>query len=335
MTDPSGWTPLHAKLHATLRARPLLLPQQRLLVAVSGGQDSLCLAQLCLDLQPKWGWQVGIAHCDHRWRSDSAANAAHVQQLANGWQVSCYVAVAQDDLAGEAAARQWRYQELGAIAQAHRYTHVLTGHTATDRAETLLYNLIRGSGSDGLQALTWQRPLMPGVQVVRPLLELTRSDTGQFCRQAQLPVWQDSTNQDRRYARNRIRHDVMPYLQQHFNPQVEQAMAQTAELLRADVEYLQAAAQTLWQQVSAPDDRGGYRLNRTLLQAAPLALQRRVVRLLLQQALPVAPSFAQIEKAVGLIAAPNRTQTDPFPGGAIARVADHWIELTSPARPSD
>ncbi|HEY9860174.1 MAG TPA: ATP-binding protein, partial [Candidatus Obscuribacterales bacterium] len=90
MSAPAAWTPLHAKVHQTLRSRQLLPRQQRLLIAVSGGQDSLCLARLLLDLQPKWNWQIAIAHCDHRWRADSEANAAHVQQLAQTWQVEFY-----------------------------------------------------------------------------------------------------------------------------------------------------------------------------------------------------------------------------------------------------
>jgi tRNA(Ile)-lysidine synthase len=92
---PTGWTPLHAKLHGTLRAlratregsRCLLPKNGRWLVAVSGGQDSLCLMQLLLDLQPKWGWELAVAHCNHGWRSDAAENAAHVASLAKAWQV--------------------------------------------------------------------------------------------------------------------------------------------------------------------------------------------------------------------------------------------------------
>src|SRR6476646_10476513 len=121
MSAPAAWTPLHAKVHQTLRSRQLLPRQQRLLIAVSGGQDSLCLARLLLDLQPKWDWQIAIAHCDHRWRADSEANAAHVRQLAQTWQVEFYQCTATETLPSEAAARTWRYQALTEIAQAHHY----------------------------------------------------------------------------------------------------------------------------------------------------------------------------------------------------------------------
>jgi len=340
MADHFTWTPLHARLHRILRSRHLLERNQRILVAVSGGQDSLCLIKLLLDLQPKWGWHLGIAHCDHRWRPDSEANANHVEQLANTWKTSFYLYVANQKLNSEAAARQWRYQALVDLAQENNYNCIVTGHTASDRAETLLYNLIRGTGADGLQALTWRRLLGSGLVLVRPLLEVTRAQTGQFCQDMQLAVWEDSTNLDLKYARNRIRQDLLPYLQTHFNPQVEQALAQTAELLQAEVEYLEQAAHQLRQQaLPAPTCSEKYYdvgakyptplgLNRRVLQTAPLALQRRVMRQVLQQALATnAPSFEQIEKLTALITAPNRSRTDPFPGGAIAVVDGDWIWL--------
>jgi tRNA(Ile)-lysidine synthase len=332
------WTPLHAKVHRTIRLRHLFARQQRLLVAVSGGQDSLCLIKILLDLQAKWGWHLGIAHCDHCWRSDSQANAQHVENLAKNWGITFYLETAKELINSEAAARNWRYQALSAIAQTNNYQYIVTGHTASDRAETLIYNLIRGTGADGLQALTWQRPLTTDIILVRPLLEITRKQTGEFCQEFHLPVWEDSTNQDVKYARNRIRQELLPYLQENFNPQVELAFAQTAELLQAEVEYLEQVAQTLREEAMGRWDNEGVRssanfplrLNRRVLQKSHLALQRRVMRQVLQQIFPEAPNFEHIEKLTALITAPNRSQTDPFPGGAIAQVQDDWIYIKQP-----
>ena len=416
MAEFSNWTHLHAQVHRTLLYRQILPSNQRLLVAVSGGQDSLCLIKLLLDLQPKWGWNLAIVHCDHRWRSDSEASANHVEQLAKNWGISYYLETASDIPKTEAAARQWRYQALTEIAIAHNYPYIVTGHTASDRAETLLYNLIRGSGADGLSALTWTRPLLdfrlpildfrlgnsgenpnsqisadfrlenhdenpqskipnlkskingrlgnygenPNSQIsadfrlenqpensqskipnlkskiylVRPLLEITRSQTGQFCQEQKLPIWEDYTNQDLQYTRNRIRSELLPYLETHFNPKAQQALAQTAELLRADVEYLELAASDLLERAMSPiadspqvNFQLPVKLNRPILREAPLALQRRAMRQLLQQILPSAPSFESVEKLTSLIVAPNRSQTDPFPGGAIGRVEHPSIIL--------
>ncbi|AFY53360.1 tRNA(Ile)-lysidine synthetase [Rivularia sp. PCC 7116] len=327
------WTSLHANIHRTIRSRGLLQRNQRLLIAVSGGQDSLCLTQLLLDLQPKWGWHLAIAHCDHCWRDDSQANANHVERLAGEWGIPFYLETASQSLISEAAARNWRYQVLQRIANQNNYQCIITGHTATDRAETLLYNLMRGSGADGLQALTWQRRLSVDgeVMLVRPLLEVTRTQTGKFCQDFQLQIWEDSTNQELKYARNRIRQELMPYLQEKFNPKVESNLARTAELLQAEVEYLEQAAEELRKNAEIIDEQGDsetlLRLNRQILRKAPLALQRRTIRQVLLKIILNAPSFEHIEKLVGLIGAANRSQTDPFPGGAVAVVEGEFILL--------
>lgn len=329
-----SWSPIHARVHRVLRQRYLLPPKCCALLAVSGGQDSLALAQLLLDLQPKWGWTLAIAHCDHRWRPDSAANAAHVRQLAEQWRLPCWVATVTEDeaISSEAAARHWRYQQLVHFARAYGFTYVVTGHTGSDRAETALYNLIRGSGADGLQALTWRRPLDESPEtlwLVRPLLELFRPETAAVCTEAALPIWEDDTNQDYRYARNRIRHQLLPYLQS-FNAGVERHLAQTAELLQADVACLDGLVDTLWEEAvhyrasTASLQLMDYRIGQASLQAAPLALQRRLLRRLLQVTHTKA-SFEAIESLVYLIDGPNRAQSAPLGQGIVGYVEAGWI----------
>jgi tRNA(Ile)-lysidine synthase len=322
------WTPLHARLHQTLRDRQLLPLGRSLLIAVSGGQDSLCLLKLLLDLQPKWQWQLAVIHCDHRWRPDSTANAQHVQALAQSWALPFHIQVAEPAPSSEAAARAWRHQCFVTLAEQTGYTAVITGHTASDRAETLLYNLFRGSGADGLQALTWQRLLTPTLPLIRPLLNFTRTETGQFCQAHHLPIWEDTTNTDLNYARNRMRQEVLPYLATHFNPQITQTLAQTAELLDQEVAYLEDIATHYRLAATVKPSLGNdFGLNRYYLRPLPIALQRRVMRQFLQITLEINPNFAQVEKLTALVTASNRSCTDPFPGGMIAEVFDDLIRL--------
>jgi tRNA(Ile)-lysidine synthase len=318
-----SWSLLHAQVHQTLRQRRLLKKGQRLLVAVSGGQDSLCLIKLLLDLRSRWEWQIAIAHCDHRWSSDVGI-ADHVETLAHQWEIPFYLKTAEQINETEAAAREWRYQMLIEIATERGFEVIVTGHTKSDRAETFLYNLFRGAGADGLSALTWKRSLTKEIQLVRPLLNVSRSQTGEFCQQFQLPIWEDAANLNPKYARNRIRSDLLPYIQTHFNPQVETTLAQTAELLRADVEYLEASASELLERATTLDTAS---LNRLCLRRVPLSLQRRVIRQFLHKHLKKAPTFEQVEAMTSLIDAPNRTRTPPFPGGTVAEVQGDWIIL--------
>lgn len=331
----NAWTQFHAKLHTHLLAKDLLPRDTAILIAVSGGQDSLCLVKILSDLQSKWNWRLGVVHCDHGWRADSIDNAQHVEQCVAQWHLPCWIEQASPELpTTEAAARQWRYSVLEAVALTQGYQVVVTGHTATDRAETVLYNLMRGAGGDGLSSLVWQRPLSQTaahIQLVRPLLDWNRTETDTFCQTQNLSVWHDSTNTDLSYRRNRIRHELMPYLRSHFNPNVEQMLAQTAEILTAEVDYLDAQINECYGAIVVEQSLDtAWHLDRSLFRKLPLALQRRLVRKLLKAALPQQPQFGHIEKIVALAHAPNRSQTDPFPGNFVAQVRDHVIWLGLP-----
>lgn len=336
MNQSNRWTLLHTQLHRVLRQRQLLPKCSKVLLAFSGGQDSFCLLRLLIDLQPKWEWELALVHGDHRWPADTAENAKHVVRIAHQYQLSLFARRAPTVLKTEEAGRRWRYQILTEIAQEQDYTRVVTAHTASDRAETLLYNLIRGSGTDGLQALSWQRPLSAQVQLVRPLLDITRTQTGEFCTQQQLPVWEDGMNQSLAYRRNRIRLGVLPYLKTHFNPQVETTLAHTAEILQAEVAFLEREAQRLLVE-SVPHQPPtlspahsptclGY-IHRQKLKSAPTAIQRRALRQFLQNTLSLSANFQQVEKVLALVTAPNSSRTDPLTKTWVAAVIDPWIVI--------
>ncbi len=313
------WTSLHSRLHQTLRKQQLLPKRSKVLIAVSGGQDSLCLCKLLVDLNPKWLWQLAIAHCDHQWPTDRGI-ANKVREIAGNWQLPFYLQTAENLPETEAAARKWRYQALTEIAREQRFEYIVTGHTKSDRAETFLYNLIRGSGADGLASLHWKRSVTDEITLIRPILNVYRRETLEFCQRFELPIWFDAVNENHKYARNRIRGNLIPYLQDNFNPQVEKSLAQTAELLKADVQYLEKAASQLLVEV-----RQNNRLNRSVLRLADLAIQRRVIRQFLPVVMTKQPNFEQIESVVELITAPNKSRTSTLPGGAIAEAAGDWI----------
>ncbi len=237
-----SWSRWHHRLHRSLLASPHLLPSgAALLVAVSGGQDSLCLLRLLKDLQRLHHWSLQVFHGDHRWRPDSALNAEHVQSLCATWGLTCHLKVATH-LPSEAAARQWRYASASALCRHLGCHHLVTGHTATDRAETLLFHLCRGSGSRGLSSLRPQRQLAPGLRLIRPLLHFSRQDTLQCCQALQLPIWPDASNEDLRLTRNRIRNRVLPELEQ-VNGAAVAHMAACAQHLAEESDLLDRLAQ--------------------------------------------------------------------------------------------
>jgi tRNA(Ile)-lysidine synthase len=328
---------LRANLNSVLRSQPEVLPRgASLLVAVSGGQDSLCLAKLLQMQSAKFDWNLTIAHCDHQWRSDSTANAQHVANIAKEWGITFCVRTAEHQLTSEADARKWRYAMLVEMANIHKCAYVVTGHTRSDRVETLLYNLMRGSGADGLASLTWMRSLTPEIKseikseikLVRPLLNVSRHETAAFCHENQIVIWEDSTNQNLDYRRNRLRLETIPYLQEHFNPQLEIAIAQTSELLHDDVIYLEAQASNFFEDhISVIWDDQAPRLHRQLLRSQPLALQRRIVRQFLSRYLIHQVNFEDIQRFLDLLIAQNRSQSAPFKGHICAFVEEPWIVL--------
>jgi len=275
------WSRWHHRLHQLLLDDPSLLPQgSPLLLAISGGQDSLALTQLLLDLREQHHWQLQLWHGNHNWREDAAANAQHLQQLAAQWNLPLTVDCAEPAPTGEAAARQWRYERLQYRAKASGCKHVLTGHTATDRAETLLFHLIRGADLTGLSSLRQKRNLGAGITVVRPLLPFSRADTQACCEELKLPVWHDSTNADRQFSRNRLRLDVMPELE-GLNPGATQHLARVAQLLE-ELEGQHSALEALALEAIRREP-GSWELNRQRWQGQPTELQKRLLHRWVQQ----------------------------------------------------
>ncbi|MBR8831185.1 MAG: tRNA(Ile)-lysidine synthase [Chroococcopsis gigantea SAG 12.99] len=323
------WTDLHSRLSRTLKTRQLLPPHSRLLVAVSGGQDSLCLLRLLLDLQPKWDWYIVVGHGDHGWPHDRGVSD-HVRNITESWGVPFRVRNAIDLPRTEAAARKWRYEVLGEMVAEEGLDTIVTGHTLSDRAETFLYNLMRGAGGDGLASLTQERLLENNqkagfIRLVRPLLNVRRLETARFCETLNIPVWTDEYNQDLDYARNRIRLQLMPYLRDNFNPQVEKHLAQTAEILEEENKYLEQVAREYLRELV---DTTGKEIDRRGLKKLPLPLQRRVIKQFLTYHWGKTANYREIELIINLIDAGNRSSSPSLRGDSIAIVRDDRIVLS-------
>ena len=243
------WSADHLRLHQQLLRQPLLLPQgARLLLAISGGQDSMALAGLLLDLKRLHHWCLHIWHGNHRWRQEANQQAEQLLQWAESQEIESHCDSWQTPIHTEAAAREWRYSCLEKQAKALACSHVLTAHTATDRSETVLLHLARGSHRKGLASLSSARTLVENITLVRPLLCFSRSDTSRICAELGLPIWLDPSNTDPRFSRNRIRSEVLPVLEQ-LHPGASRRIAAMAERFEAEKEsqqqLLDLALQTL------------------------------------------------------------------------------------------
>lgn len=276
-----GWSADHLRLHRHLRAHPGLLPPDApLLVAVSGGQDSMALIGLLHDLRRRHGWSLHLWHGDHGWRPEATAQAADLALWAAGRGLPLLEERADPPPQGEDAARRWRYGRLEEAARSLGCDHVVTGHTADDRAETVLLHLARGSHRRGPASLRASRPLgeSPGSpRLCRPLLPFSRGDTLRICRQLGLPIWEDASNGDSRFSRNRVRAEVLPVLES-LHPGAARRIAAQAERLAeeadAQEELIQLALAALAVK-PAPENRE--QLNRASLAALSRANRRRLL----------------------------------------------------------
>ena len=270
-------------------------------VAVSGGADSVALL-LSLDELIKAGklsLEALVAHLNHRLRGKASdADARWVALLAKrlghraaigSVDVKRRAAKTGDNL--EQAARRARYEFLQQQAGARRARLVLTAHTMDDQAETVLLNLLRGSGGSGLGGVEPVRPMATESEILlaRPLLSWARrEDTENYCRQQGVEFRIDEMNINEKFARVRVRHQLLP-LMQTFNPQVVAGLARTAELLREDSSALDRGAARLLELSSEPlsgsvdGKEAGTSIRLDLLSAAPAALRRRALRLWIEQ----------------------------------------------------
>ncbi|HVS80739.1 MAG TPA: tRNA lysidine(34) synthetase TilS [Pyrinomonadaceae bacterium] len=269
--------------------RRLELPatKARVVVAVSGGADSVALLLSLNELieSEKLKLKLFVAHLDHALRKNSKADARWVKALAKqlGYEslarrvdVQALAARSGDNL--EQAARRARYKFLADVAKKKRASFVLTAHTMDDQTETVLLNLLRGSGMDGLSGMEPARRLGEGSEIIlaRPLLSgARRKDTEDYCRLRGVEFRTDEMNDDEKFARVRVRRHLLPQMES-FNPKIVEGLARTAELLREDFAALDQAAGRLLE--LATEDGARSRLRVDLLALAHPALRRRALR---------------------------------------------------------
>jgi tRNA(Ile)-lysidine synthase len=328
---------LLARIVQTIERHRMFSLGQRVGVAVSGGADSVCLLYVLRELAPRLNLNLSVLHLDHGLRGEeSRGDAQFVRELAR--RIDLPVAIRSLDLSRapgnlEQAARQARLEFFRERLASGEIDRVAVGHTRSDQAETVLFRFLRGAGTAGLSAI---RPVT-AEGLVRPLIEIGRAEVERYLRERGIPWREDSTNSDRHFARNRIRHDLLPQLESEWNPRLAESLAHAADLALADEAYwdekIARLAERHFVSGKAPDPDAVVILARDLAVLAPAA-GRRLVRGAIAQSKGDlrGVSFDHVEAVLEMAASPNGHGRMDLPGLQVIRSFD-WLRFAVPHEP--
>lgn len=285
---------LQEQVGQSIRARNLFRRGERILVAVSGGVDSMALLAVLCELAGANGWKLFVAHFNHQLRgraSDGderfvkqAAAKLNLPFQAGRGDVKAFAK--EQGISIEMAARQLRHTFLAQTARRSKCPVMAVAHHADDQVEHFFLRLLRGSGSEGLAGMKWRSlsPVSKTVQIVRPLLEASKAELLTFAREQKIQFREDATNASRDLLRNRVRHELLPLLRKEFQPALNRTVLRLMELVGADAEVVHGLAKD-W---LTKFPRGG------AWRELPPGVQRRVIQVQLQQ-LKLTADFELVE----------------------------------------
>jgi len=268
----------------SLRAQNLIFPRDKILIACSGGPDSVALLHLLLGLRKKWKLRLGVLHFDHKLRGRaSGRDAFFVRRLAKKYKLRFYEGsfpvkkwADSHRLSIEESARRLRYHFFCETARRRDFPKIVTAHTQNDQAETILMRILQGTGLRGLCGIR-PRVTMSGVTFVRPLLSFSKQDVLDFLMENRISYRVDASNESVRFLRNKIRKRILPFLERELNPKALEALARIPAIVGAESRALDFCEEQAWKRVSGEEKNKKIHFRRKIFLALPEALQFRVL----------------------------------------------------------
>jgi len=254
------------KIRKTIEEKGLITPKQHIVIGLSGGPDSVCLFNALKNMADRLQLTIHPVHVNHKFRPGAAErDQKYVEELCersglkcHSFVVDCNELAAQTGMTSEEAGRKARYDAFYEVAEEVRRNDpsisredikIAVAQNANDQAETVLFRLLRGTGVDGLAGIAYEREER-GYKVIRPILDLYRDEIEDYCEYNELQPVIDHTNEESVYARNKIRNELIPYLEKEHNTNLKESMVRLARIAAADKEYLWRQTEETYRQLA-------------------------------------------------------------------------------------
>ncbi|WIF95661.1 tRNA lysidine(34) synthetase TilS [Caminicella sporogenes] len=265
----------------TVNKYNLIEKGEKIVIGVSGGPDSICLLHLLWRIRNEYDLKLFVVHLNHQFRgSEAEEDAEYVKKFSDNLGIKPYIF--SIDIASyskkkgitfEEAGREWRYRLFDDVAKKEGASKIAIAQNKNDQAETILMRLMRGAGLEGLTAIDYKR----NEKIIRPLLNITRREIENYCLYYKLNPRIDKTNLETIYTRNKIRLELIPYIEKNFNSNIIDTLCRTADILRDDRDYLNKMTNEIFNEISQICNNG-ISLDTNKFRTLHISMQRRVIR---------------------------------------------------------
>lgn len=252
----------------------------KIVVGESGGPDSICLLDVLNLLKEKLNFQIYVAHINHMIREEADSETSYVQEFCKNRKIECFTKkidvqeyAKQNKMGTEEAGRIIRYKFFDEVAKKVSANKIATAHNSNDRAETVLLNILRGSGIGGLKGI---EPIRDN-KYIRPLLETSREDIEEYCSVNNLEPKIDKTNLESIYKRNKVRNDLIPFIKKEFNPNFLKTINRLSEVATEENEYMEKMTQKSFDNICVENDGNQITLDLKKFNNLELVIKRRVI----------------------------------------------------------
>lgn len=268
------------KVKETIKNRNLIQKEDKIVVGVSGGPDSMCLLHILLNLKKELDFNIYVAHINHGIREEAIVDAEYVRNFCKNNDIEFYLKEENvtkiskmEKLSVEEAGRKVRYDFFEEVLVNVKGTKIATAHTASDNAETVLMNLIRGTGTSGLKGITAIRD----DKYIRPLIECERKEIEEYCKTYNLNPRHDKTNDENTYTRNKIRNILIPFIEKEFNPSFVSSLNRLSEIVSTENEYLDGITDKIYEEILMKKEEDKIILDLKKFNMQNIAIKNRLI----------------------------------------------------------